>query len=270
MMKLLKISENELGQLDRDFNEVERTSIEDIAPKVIGNNPSLEIDGRPIEEFDIVYADIPADNAIFGRVLLEMIEENGVTMNYSSTAFFIMAKKNYLYHVLHEKDIPAPKTAVVADEKSVRNIQNHLKGPLVARKFEGLNEAENTKIETVDRIKDFAEGSEYGENIIIFNELREGEKYRCLVAGDEVISLVDDSEGWRISSDGLKYSSISTDLKQTVRNTAQAIGTNVAEVLIRKDQVVDVNPNPDLETYTEVSGKNAYELVTDSLKEERE
>jgi predicted CoA-binding protein len=41
----------------------------------------------------------------------------------------------------------------------------------------------------------------------------------------------------------------------------------VAEILIEDGKVIDVNPNPDLKKYTEISGKNAYEDVADVLRQ---
>lgn len=266
-MKLLKITDREIPELDRHFEDVEKVSVEEVAPEVRDNKPNVNVGRKSIEEFDAVYAEIPQKNAIFGRVLLEMIEEKGIRVNYPSTAFFIMSKKNYLYHVLHEKEIPAPKTSVIADEKAARNMEKHLKGPLIARKFDGLIETESTKIDTVDEIHEFSDGVEYGDNIIIFNELRRGDKYRCLVVEDTIISLEDNSDGWRVKEENLNYSSLSSDLKETVKRAAKVIGTKTAEVILRGGKVVDANPNPDLELYTKISGKDAHNAVADALKE---
>ena len=267
-MKLLKITDQELPELDEYFEEVRSEELEQIAPEVRDKKSDVKIEGVSIEEFDSVYADIPPENAIFGRVLLEIIEEKGVNLNYSSTSFFIMSKKNYLYHVLHEKSVPAPQTAVIADQKAARNLENHIKGPLVARKFKGLVEAERTKIEKVEGIHEFADGVDYGENILLFNELRQGDKYRCLVAGDTVISLEDTSEGWEIQKEDLTYSNIPNDLEEVVLHAAEAIGTKTAEIVLRDGKVVDANPNPDLEMYTKTSGKDAYKAVAEALKED--
>lgn len=269
-MKVLEITDREETQFEEIFEEVEAVDIESLAPEVIGEKAKVSLNGRSITEFDAVYAEIPEKYAVFGRVLLEMIEEQDVSVNYPSTAFFIMAKKNYLYHVLHEKDIPAPETAVVASEKAVRNVENYLRGPLIAKRFEGLIQEESTKIDTVDEIQDIAEGLSPQEDIMIFNELRFGNKYRCLVAGEQIISLEDTSDGWKISEDSLQYANMPSDLRDIVRKTRNAIGTEVAEILLQDGKVMDVNPNPDLDMYTEISGKNAYEAVEEIYRGEEE
>lgn len=267
-MRLLKITDGQedFQELDQHFDDVEEIALENVSPEVTEGESEILVSEESVSEFDAVFAFIPRESAIFGRVLLEIIEEKDVALNYSSTAFFTMSKKNYLYHVLQEKNVPAPKTAVVADEKAARNLESHLKGPLVAKKFNGISKVESTEIDTVEEIQEFAEGVEYGDNILVFNELSKGEKYRCLIAGESIISLKDNSDGWMLSKEGLNYSSLPSDLKEIVENTANALGTEAAEILLRDGEVVDVNPNPDLQMYTDISGKDAYGAVADALK----
>ncbi|MFB6100117.1 MAG: hypothetical protein ABEK16_02485 [Candidatus Nanohalobium sp.] len=268
-MRLLKITDGGecAEELDQHFESVQTVDLEKISPQVIDGQPDLKINGLE-ESFDTVYAEIPVENAVFGRVLLEMIEEKAIPVNYSSTSFFAMAKKNYLYYVLHEKNVSAAKTAVVADEKAARNLENHIKGPLIARKFEDLAEVEKKKIDTVEGIGAFTEGVDYGENFLLFQEYSEGGKYRCLVAGDEVISLEDISEGWELSDENLRYANVPGDVKEMVLDAKNALGARVAEVLVRDQEIVDLNPNPDLELYSDVSGKDVYKNLSSALKQE--
>ncbi len=264
-MRILKITEEEYPEFDSLFEDSDSSRVEDAAPEVIDGSKDVKINGRTVSEYDAVFAQIPEKNAVFGRVLLEMMEEKGLNLNYPSTAFFIMSKKNYLYHVLHEKGIPSPTTVVAASEKAARSIEN-LEKPLVARKFDQLEEEEKRMLEEEDSVVDFMEGKEYPEEFIIFHEFSKGDKYFCLYIDGTVISLEDTSEGWNFSTKKLQYSSISNDRQELVSQTAKSIGSPVAEVMMRGDQVWDVNPNPDLKTYTEVSGKNAFEAVASVLK----
>lgn len=272
-IKLLKITDNEHEEFDEFFDETRQIALDQVAPEVVEGEGNVMVGDHPITDYDAVFAEIPEKNAVFGRVLLEMIQDQNVAVNYPSTAFFIMAKKNYLYYVLHEKNIPAPKTVSVATEKAARNIQNYLKGPLIARRLEDLEEVEAKKLDTVEEIQGFAEGSEYEEDILLFhefNKVNKGDKYRCLVVGDRIISVKDDSEGWKFSKDNLNYSNISDTQEEIVRDAAKKIGTTYAEILLRGEEVFDINPNPDLSMYTSVAGKNAHESVSDVMKEEIE
>lgn len=267
-MKLLKISQNGSEGFEPYFEESEVVDITSVAPEVIDAEFNIKVGDKTVENYDAVYAEIPVKNAVFGRVMLEMIEEAQIPVNHSPTGFFLSAKKNYLYYTLHEQNIPAPKTAVVATEKSARNLDKELKGPVIGRRFEDLEEVENKKLETVDSIQAFAEGTDYKDELLIFHEYSKTDKYMCLVIGDDIISVQDSTDTWRFSEDNLKYSNISDSQKEMVRKTVKKIGTPMAEVLIRGDQVYDIRPNPDLEMYTDVAGKNAFESVSQMLKEE--
>ncbi|MFB6215501.1 MAG: RimK family alpha-L-glutamate ligase, partial [Candidatus Aenigmatarchaeota archaeon] len=250
------------------FEESRQINVEDMAPEVIDGEAGVKSREEKISDFDAVFAEIPVENAVFGRVLLEVIEEEGVSINYPSTAFFIMAKKNYLYNVMHEKNLPAPRTVAAASEKAARSIENQLEKPLIARRFDQMVEEEKKKLDEEGSVVDFMEGINYPEEVVLFHEFNPGDKYRCLYAGGEVISLEDRSEDWKLSSDDLQYSNVSSSQEELVCSTARSIGSPVAEVILRGEQVWDVNPNPDLETYTDVSGKNAYQEMASVLKSE--
>lgn len=268
MEKLLKITDREYEEFDELFEEVEEVAIDKVAPEVIEGEKDVKISGKSIEKYDAAYIEVPPKNAVFGRVALEMIVEKGVKTNHTSTGFFIASKKNYLYYVLHEKDIPAPKTVVVATDKASRNIEKELRGPLIARRLEELEESETKKLDKVQDITEFAEGSEYEEDILLFHEYNSGDKYRCLVAGKQIISLRDRSEGWRFDDDSLSYSNISDEQREVVEKASKALGTPVIEVKLRGSEVYDLNPNPDLKLFKDVSGKNAFEAAVEALKEE--
>ncbi|MFB6209388.1 MAG: hypothetical protein ABEJ56_04615 [Candidatus Nanohaloarchaea archaeon] len=267
-MKLLKITEGDLGKLDKYFEDSATIGVEEISPRVVDNEIGITLGGKEIADFDAAYAEIPVKNAVFGRVLLEILEELDMNLNYSSTAFFAMAKKNYLYQVLHQKGIDAPKTAVIADEKSVRNMENHLKGPLVATRYNNLEEKEKARIDTVEGIGEFVEGLEYGEGVAVFRELEKGEKYLCLAVGNTVISLKDDTDGWKFERDRMKYSTVSSELEQKVLRTRKVLGSNLCEVKLRGEKIVDVNPNPDLQRFKEISGKDTFGNAAEVLKED--
>ena len=266
MTKLLKITDRDYEEFEEIFDEVEEAAIDEVAPEVMDGKKDVKITGESIEDYDAAYIEVAPKNAVFGRVALEMIVEKGVRTNHTSTGFFIAAKKNYLYYVLHEKNIPAPKTVVIATDKASRNIEKELRGPLIAKKLESLEESETKKLDTVQDITEFAEGSEYDEDILLFHEYNSGDKYRCLVAGDQIISLKDRSDGWRFDEDSLSYSNISDRQREVIKKSSKALGTPVIEVKMRGEEIYDINPNPDLKLFTDVSGKNAFEAAAEALR----
>lgn len=267
-MELLKITDLEHPELDGMFEDVTQVRMEQVSPQITGGLQNVSANGEPISNYDSAFMEIPPENAVFGRVLLELTEELEVNTNYPSTAFFVMSKKNYLYHVLHQKNISAPRTVAVATEKAGRNIDKQVDSPLIARRIEEMKETERKKLDTEEQIQGFTEGSNYEEDILLFHQHNPGDKYRCLVVGDQVISLQDDSDSWKFSKDSLKYSNISSEQRELVRKAVKKIGTRYAEVVLRGNQIFDINPNPDLQLYKDISGKNPYEPLSRLLKGE--
>jgi glutathione synthase/RimK-type ligase-like ATP-grasp enzyme len=233
---------------------------------VIKGERKVSVQEEQIEDYDAVFTEIPPKNAVFGRVFLETIEEKGIPTDNPSTAYFTAAKKNYLYYVMHKRSIPAPNTVSVAAEKAVRDVENRVELPLVARRIEELEETEKRKLETSEEIQSFSEGVEYEEDILLFHELNEGEKYRCLVINNEIISLREGSDGWKFTGENLKYSNLSDKQKTLVQKTCDSIGLTIAEILIRGEEIYDINPNPNLELYSEKAGKNIFSEVAEALK----
>lgn len=266
-MKLLKITETDnFEEFDELFDEIEDVDIEQVSPSVVEEGIDVRINGGSIKDYDAAFLEIPRKNAVFGRVLLEIMEENDLSLNYYSTSFFTMAKKNYLYYVLHEKNIDAPKTASIASEKAARNLGNDLEFPVIGREFNNMEETETSLLENMEDAREFAEGVEYGEEFILFREKVEGEKYRCFVTENTFISLKDNSDNWEVGTENLNYSNPGKDVEEKVKEVRNVLGTEVAEVIVKGSKIIDVNPNPDLKKYTNISGKNAYEAVAEALK----
>jgi glutathione synthase/RimK-type ligase-like ATP-grasp enzyme len=221
-----------------------------------------------IEKYDAVFAEIPVKNAAFGRVLLETIEEKGIEVNNPSTAYFTASKKNYLYYTLKERDIPSPDTVSLAAEKAARDLQKHLKLPMIAKRLENLDVTEEQKLESVEEIEGFYDGTDYEEDVLLFQEFSDADMYRCLVIGDDIISLREDSDDWRFRGEKLKYSNLSDDQRAIVKKAQNSLGMKIAEIFLRGDEVYDIKPNPDLDLYSENAGKDIFSEIAGELKEE--
>lgn len=238
------------------------------SPEVINGEKRVKVGDEFVEKYDAVFAEIPVENAAFGRVLLETIEEKNIHVNNPSTAYFTASKKNYLYYVLNERGIKAPDTVSVAAEKAARDIQKYLDTPMVGKRLENLEMTEEQKLESSEEIEGFYEGTDYAEDVLLFQEFSDADMYRCLVIGDDIISLSEDSEGWKFTGEKLKYSNLSDGQRERVREASNALGMRVAEILLRGDQIYDINPNPALELYSENAGKNIFSEIAEELKGE--
>jgi glutathione synthase/RimK-type ligase-like ATP-grasp enzyme len=269
-MKLLKITNEETEDFEELFEEVERIDVEKVAPEVIDGKTNVRLNGHSIADYDSAFLRLPSKNPVFGRVLLEMIEEKGVKTVYPSIGFYIMSKKNYLYYVLNQKNVDIPDTIIIASKKATRNIDRELDYPMIARKYEDMSLSETKKIDNHDEIEEFVEGTEYGEDILIFQEYHEGDKYKCFYADGQIISLKDKTDGWRVRDEKLQYSTLSSDLKEEIQKAMKGIGTDYGEIILQGEKITNINPNPDPGVYTDVSGKNAFEMIENVLKPEDE
>ncbi|MFB6199252.1 MAG: RimK family alpha-L-glutamate ligase [Candidatus Nanohaloarchaea archaeon] len=267
-MKLLYLgTEDRSEPFEEHFEEISFHKVSHTTPEVLDGETRVSLPEETVKKFDAAFVDIPKTNAVFGRVLLELLEEENLGLNQSSTAFFTAAKKNYLSYILKQKNIPSPDTAVIATEKASRNIEKQLSGPLIAKRYEELQESEKKRLDTVEEIQGFAEGSEYEEDILIFQEFDSGKKIKCLVLNDRVVSLQDNSEEWNFKKDSLQYTNISEDKKKIALDAANALGAPIVEITLRGEKVFDMEPFPDLELYQELSGKTVYQKVAEILKE---
>lgn len=262
------ISERYGEDFEPFFDEVDTVEVAEASPEVIDGENRVKAGDALVEEYDAVFAEIPVKNASFGRVLLETIEEKGIQVNNPSTAYFTASKKNYLYYVLKERGIPAPDTIALAAEKAARDIEKYLDLPVIARRLENLETTEEQKLESSEEIQGFYDGTDYAEDVLLFQEFSDEDMYRCLVIGDDIISLREDSDKWKFTGENLKYSNLSDDQIERVRKAKNALGTRVAEICLRGKKVYDINPNPDLDLYSDNAGKNIFSAVAEELKRE--
>ncbi len=268
-MNLLMITDNEqfAEQFAQYFNEVTTKSIASVRIDA-GEGEQVLVDGASVDDYDALYLDPEPKTAIFSRVFLEVLLEKDINTNIDAATFFILAKKNYLPQVLEERNVPIPPTAVVSTEKGVSGIEDHLDFPVVGKKFEEFVRRDMSLLESEDELTSFVEHMDHGKHVLVLQEFVEGDVFDCLYVDGDIVSLKLESDGWRAQADKSKetYHTISSDLEEIVEQTVQAIGADICRVRLVDGNVVEAYLDPDLERFTEVSGKNMYEKVADYLK----
>ncbi len=266
-MKLLIIADNDEEEQLADrfstyFDDVTTKSIANVRIDA-GNGEDVRIGGEKVDDYDALYLQPKPQTAIFSRVFLEVLLEKNITTNVDAASFFILAKKNYLFQVLEEKDIPIPATAIVSTEKGISGIAEHIDYPLVGKKFEGFVRRDMNMLEEEDELRSFVEHMDHGDHVLILQEFIEGDVYDCLYVDGDIVSLSLSGDSWRVRSGEAKesYLTISSELKEIVEQTAHSIGADICRVRLVDGKVTEAYLNPDLERFTEVSGKNMYEKV---------
>ncbi|MDY6770094.1 MAG: hypothetical protein SVU88_03915 [Candidatus Nanohaloarchaea archaeon] len=267
-MNLLTVADD--GELAERFAEhaddVTAASIADVRI-VAGGEPAVLVGGEDLSDYDALYLDPDPRIAIFSRVFLEALLEQDITTNIGPTAFFILAKKSYLYQVLAEKNVPIPPTATVSTQKGVSGIEEDLSYPLVGKKFEGFERRDMNLLESGDELSSFVEHMDHGSHFLVLQEQVDGEVYDCLYIDGNVVSIRLEGDGWRQRSGEAaeSYHSIASELEEVVADTATSIGADVCRVRLVGGQVVDAALDPDLERFHEISGKNVYGNIAEML-----
>ncbi|MDY6762021.1 MAG: hypothetical protein SVY41_03155 [Candidatus Nanohaloarchaea archaeon] len=268
-MKLLTITDDDtlVEQLRDHVDTVDQASLADVRV-VAGGETEVLVDGEPAAAYDALYLAPTPKTAIFSRVFLETLLDRDIATNIGPTAFFILAKKSYLYHVLAERDVPIPPTAAVSTENGLSGLEDDLSYPLVGKKFEGFQRRDMNLLESADELSSFAEHLEHGDHFLVLQEQVDGDVYDCLYIDGDVVSIKLEGDGWRRRSGDAteSYHSISSELEAVVENAAQSIGADICRVRLVGDRVVDAALDPDLERFHEISGKNVYGNVADMLE----
>ena len=266
-MNLIDISQEVNSEIEQNFEEYSHVNVENVSPITGGNMLEVKTSEGNISEFDAARVKIPSSNAVFGRVLLDTIQDLNVPTNHSANGFFTMSKDNYLAYVLNQKDVPSPNMVVCYSEKSSRNLSNHLDYPVVAKRIVS-NKTESTKILTGDEdAQEFA--SEGGKDTLsMFYELNRGKKYRLLLTSEFEATIEEKGQEQVFTGEDLQYSTAPKQVQETARKAKRAVGAKICEVKIRNGEVTDMKPNPDLEEFRDVTGKDSHKAVCRELKEQ--
>lgn len=251
------------------FKEIKYYPLSDVRLNLLGDEEDVFVGETPVKEFDSLYMQVKPELSIFIRVMLENLEKD-INTNLDSISSYILSKKQYLYKVLSEKNIPMPNTVIAGSERSASGVKE-LNFPIVARRFQGFKKREMSLLSDEEELEDFSRTTEYGKELLIFQEFVEGDVYKCLIIGDEVVSIKLENEGeWNLRTKNAneKYYNVSSEMKELAVEASNAIGAKVCRAKIVGDKIVDMRPNPDIKHFQDVSGKNTFEKIAKLLKRE--
>ncbi|GEM_PF-1082158 len=275
-MNLLTITEDRsLGEkFEEYFEEVHTCSIEDVKIDADMEGVSSYVNGGRVDDYDALFIRPTSKAITFTRIFLESIMECEIKSVIDGTSYYIIAKKPYLFKVLSEKGVPVPKTFVVSSDKSIANIHHKIDGDIVCKKFEGFSRKDIMKTDDHEDIKAFSESLKHGKNYMLVQKFVDGDVYDCLYIDGDIISTKVTGDSWRKSPnrDGCseKYHKTPSEIAGIVEGAAEAIGSKFCSVRIVGNKVVDMHMNPDVERFRKVSGKNAFEKISNMLKPEEE
>lgn len=261
--------DTEKQRFEEYFDEVELKSLADVLIDV-GTEMESEIlvDGEDINEWDAVYIDPEPKAFYYTRVLMEIIGDREINCNLDTSSVFILSKKPYLFNVLADRGVKIPKQVAISTEKGLTEIERDIDFPVLAKKYSDLQLSETQIFEEFEDLKSFAELAEHGEDFVMIQEYEdERDVYDILYIDGKVISLKLSGSPWEEGEISRSYYTLSDDLKQTVEEATDSIGTRICRLRVHGDRIVDMDNQPELEMFKQKSGKNVYGRIADVLKE---
>lgn len=270
-MNLLIInSDDEIKEeFSENFEEIDLYPIENVKIDVHQGERFCKVNDTKITEYDSVYIKPNPKAITFSKVFLDSLTGKDVNTSIDGTSFYIISKKPYLFKVLQEKNVNIPLTYVVPSRKSAKGIEDDLGEKIVYTEYERYNKTDIKLIEDKKEVQTYTENLDSTDKYAILQEYIEGEVFSCLYIDGDIISTKITGDYWRLSPSeeySERYHSLSNNLEEVVRNTADAIGANLFSVRIVGGYVTDVYANPDLKRFKKVSGKDTFGKVAKMLK----
>ncbi|MCJ7428815.1 MAG: hypothetical protein MUP66_00320 [Candidatus Nanohaloarchaeota archaeon QJJ-5] len=264
---ILTNNETEVDGLTEHFDQWDHYSLADAKISHKDTTTTAAVEGTPITEYDAVYLNPEPRAAIYAKTFLETIQDHHIQTNMDSTALFLMMKRHYLFHVLHQRDVNIPQTIAFSTEKALTEIEDDIEFPAVAKMYEQFTSAGMKTIDDSDDLHSFAQSANHEENVIILQEYVDGDVYDVLYIDGDLVSLELEGDAWHLdNNDKIQYSKLSTEQSKAVNETAQAIGTKMCRVRLIGNTIVGVENEPRLDLFQEHSGKNVYGKVADMLR----
>lgn len=263
-------TESEAEGFEDDFEEVVQRSLADAAIET-GELPAVRIGGTDIEDYDSIYINPEPKAAIYARVLLESLQDRHIDTNLSPSAFLIMTKKHYLFKVLSERNVPIPRTVALSTANGLTGLEETLEFPVAATMYSGFEREGVERVEDMDGLSSIAERAEHGENVVIVQEVVDGDLYDALYVDGEAVSVKIEGERWEVGDDAtMNYHSLSSEQEESVEAATDAIGTDLCRVRLKGERVVDVSSDPALQRFADLSGKNVYGKASEMLRGDAE
>jgi glutathione synthase/RimK-type ligase-like ATP-grasp enzyme len=249
---------------EEHVENVDAKSLADIRIMTDPDQTAVTIDSVPMHQYDAIYLNPDPKTTIYAKAFLETVQQQRIRCNLDPSSFSIMAKKFYLFKVLEEKDVPIPASIAISTEKAIAGIEEELSFPLIAKKFEGFEQIDAERSESIGEFKSFAEHAEHGEHLILAQEHIEGEVYDTLYIDGTMITLKLEGDDWRLSFENgatIQYHNLSSEQQDAVQAAVDAIGTDLCRVRTVGNRVIKVSTDPKLELFRKESGKDVYRSV---------
>ncbi len=244
-----------IQEAKKQFDSVLSVPLNGVRVQCIDGKTKLFYKNTDLTKFDACYARLFAEDFVFGEIILDILENEGVYIPTSPEAFQIANHKYYTVKVLSKISVPVPKSSLCVGPKAALIITKKTGFPVVVKLLSGFggkgvmlvqNESEfKPLLDTLNIFKEFIALQEFIKN--------KGEDIRCYVVGDVIHSVkrIAAEGDWRanVSRGGkAQITRLPSEQREIVFNSAKIIGFELGAVdLLQTDgrcKVVEVNFSP--------------------------
>ncbi len=206
------------------------------------------------------------DEIIFRLDLLRNIERNGVPVINSPPSIECAVDKYHALAILHQYDLPVPKTVVTEDPHKALKAFYELGGDVVVKPLFGSRGMGITRVTDAEVARRIFKSLAFMHHVLYLQEfIPHGHKdIRAFVVGDHVIAaMYRIATGWKTNvSQGAKAvkTTLSTQLEHVAVSAARALGCAIAGVDIMQSPsghyLTEVNSQPGFQALQTVSTIN--------------
>jgi len=262
--------------MEKYFDEVKMLMLADIEVSLGGRKPEILYQGKPMEEFDCIYA---KGSFKYGQVLraITTIVPPTTYMPITENAHTIGRDKVLTHLTLQSSNVPQPTTYVVATSMAAKKILKKMTYPIVMKLPGGthgkgvmLAESESSASSMIDAL------GLLKQPFMIQEYVDTGEKdTRAFVIGNKVIAAmerkaVSGEKRANIHAGGSgKPKKLDTKTKKVALMAAQSLGAEVCGVDIletaRGPMVLEVNLSPGVQAISKTTGINVSDKIAKFL-----
>jgi len=262
--------------MEKYFDEVKMLKIADIEVSLGGREPEILHQGKPMEEFDCIYAKGSTKYAPVLRAITTIVPPT-TYMPISQNAHTIGRDKVLTHLTLQATNVPQPKTYVVATALAGKKILKKMTYPIIMKLPGGTHGKGVMFAESVSSASSMIDALGLLKQPFMIQEYIEtGEKdIRAFVIGDKVIAAMErkaesGEKRANLHAGGAgKPKKLDAKARKAVINAANAIGAEICGVdileTIRGPMVLEVNLSPGIQGISKVTGVDVADKIAKFL-----
>jgi len=260
------------------FEEVDFLNLKNFEVTIDHQKPQLLYNGEEIKNYDCVYIRGSFRYSKLMTSISSILELRGVYLPMKPDIFTIAHDKLLTHLKLQERSVPMPKTFIVSNAETGKNLLSRMKYPIVMKFPEG------THGKGVMFGESFASASAILDALTVlkqpfliqeFIDTEECEDYRIIVVGDEIAASMkrkaaigEQRSNFHLGGE-CSTINLPEDFKRVAVGAAKAVNADILAVDVLKSSkgplVIEINSSPGLQGITAATNINVAEKIAGYL-----